>query len=349
MAGKAPSPVYVIYGSDEFLRSQYKSEMTSEALGDADPQMCMTEYDSSAELASVLDDLRTLPLLGSRRLVVVDRADDFISAHRQALEEYLASPCPTTSLMLLPRSFPGNTRLAKVVARIGVKADCAAPNAGKVASFIRDGAKSLGRQIDPPAADLMIQWLGNDLARVQSELAKLALYTEGRPTITVEDVSAVVVATAGITPWVLSDALAAGDVPVALDALDRLLTRSGEEYRVLGLIGWHLRRVLKAKQMQAAGRGEGEILKAVKVFGAGRAPFQQLLARCSLHEVCSDFRELIRADLAIKTGRNGKAALQCLVVALCRPINQIRPTGGPGAGIGHREMIDKGRRERQIG
>ncbi len=317
MVGQTPKPIYVIFGTDGFLRAQYRAELAAEVIGDADPQICLTQYDASADLAEVLDDLRTLPFLAPRRLVIVTDADEFVSAHRKKLETYLENPATTGSLMLLVKSFPSNTRLAKAVKKIGITADCSARNPQGVMTFIRDYAARLSRKIDRQAVDLLMQWLGNDLARVSSELDKLGLYTEGRPAITVDDIAAVVVATAGVSPWALTDALTAGNARSGLEVLESLLTTRGEEYRVLGLVGWHLRRVLKAKQMQAAGRGEQDIFRTVKVFGRGQSDFRRLLGRRSLQRLGQDFRQLIQTDLAMKTGRDAKAALQRLVVALC--------------------------------
>ncbi len=317
MADRKPKPIYVIFGVDAFLRDQYRAEITAEVLGDADPQTCLCAYEGSADLAAVLDDLRTLPLLGDRRLVVVSDADEFISAHREKLEAYLNAPSANGTLLLMAKSFPANTRLAKRVAKIGAKADCSPLRGNDVGGFIRRQATARGRRIGRPAEVLMAEWLGADRARIAGELDKLVSYTEGRDTITDDDVSAVVVATAGVNPFALADALAAGDAKAALGILERLLTQRGEEYRVLGLIGWHLRRAMKAKQMLAAGRGEIDVFKAVNIFSQSRQAYRRLLTGRSLARICGDFRELIRADLAIKTGRDGKAALQRLVVALC--------------------------------
>jgi DNA polymerase III subunit delta len=146
---------------------------------------------------------------------------------------------------------------------------------------------------------------------------KLALYTEGRGKITVADASAVVVATAEASPWAITDAITAGDARAALNALEGQLTQSGQEYRLLGLLGWHLRRALKAKHMQQAGLGEAEIFRTLKIFGQGQSALRRLLSRRGLEQMCGDFRRLIQADLAMKTGTDTKAALQSLIVSLC--------------------------------
>ena len=61
-----------------------------------------------------------------------------------------------------------------------------------------------------------------------------------------------------------------------------MLTRPGEEFRVLGMIAWHLRR--------SAGRTGGS---------------------------AGDFRTVLTADLALKTGAPPLATMQLLVARLC--------------------------------
>ncbi len=317
MTDADPKPVYVLFGPDAFLRDAHLAEIREVVLGDADPQLCLSRFESNTDLATVLDELRTLPFLAERRLVIVEDADEFVTANRQALEDYLDAPAATGTLVLLAGSWRSNTRLAKRVAQIGQAFDCSAPTAKTVGTFIRDRAKALGRTIDRDAIELLAQWSGTDLGRLAGEMEKLALYTQGRSTITTQDVSAIVVAAGGVNPFALTDALAAGDAQAALTTLDGLLVQRGDEFRTLGLITMHLRKVLKAKQMQAQGQREFDIFKAVRVFGPGQGPFRRLLASRDMPRVTQDFRQLIRTDLAIKTGRDPKAALQRLVVVLC--------------------------------
>ena len=209
-------PVYVLHGTDAFIRDELRGQITRNVLGQADPQICTSRFDAAAELPDVLDELRTLPFLGNRRLVIVDDADEFVSRHRDGLEKYLAAPSPTGTLVLIVASFPAGTRLYKVVQKVGLAMDCHPPKPAQVGALLRKRAKSLGRSFEPAALELLIQWVGPDMARACAELDKLVLYTDGRDTVTARDVGAVVVATAGGNPFALTDALTAGDAQAAL-------------------------------------------------------------------------------------------------------------------------------------
>src|SRR5438132_14136540 len=101
MPAKTPksnvAPVYVVHGPEAFLKRQALTEILDRLLAGSDRSLALNEYDGSGsvELASVLDDLRTLPFLSERRVVLVRDADAFLTRYRQELEEYLESPSPS--------------------------------------------------------------------------------------------------------------------------------------------------------------------------------------------------------------------------------------------------------------
>ena len=114
-------PIYVIYGADAFLRREALVMITHLVLGGADEHLAFSDYEGdSANLADVFDDLRTPPFLAERRLVAVKDADSFITRHRQALETYVTAPSDVGVLVLICRSFPSNTRLAKAAFPVGL-------------------------------------------------------------------------------------------------------------------------------------------------------------------------------------------------------------------------------------
>ena len=316
MTNAPVKPIYVLHGTDTFLRDAHRQEVLAAVVGDADPQTCVATYDATAELAEVLDDLRTLPFLAPRRVVIIRDADAFVSAYRQQLETYLESPVETASLVLLVSSWPKNTRLYKAVDKIGQAVDCSPPEKGDARSWLNESAARRGKTIAGDAAELLAEWVGQDRASLDNEVEKLAIYVGDREAITLADVSALVTSTAGPTPFALSDALTAGNSSSALTALGDMLTVRGEEFRTLGMIAWHLRRVVRAQQMVVGGQSADAAMRAVRIF-YNKPQFAQLLKRRPMAKLVRDFRRLLAADRAMKTGADATAALQQLVVGMC--------------------------------
>ncbi len=317
MSQATVQPVYALVGNDTFLQDAYRQEITQAVLGQADPQMALSTHDGTAELAAVLDDLRTLPFLAPSRLVIVREADAFVSAHRDALESYLDSPAEAGVLVLMVSSFPKNTRLAKKVAEIGTIYDCSSPDEADLAGWLKRNAAKRNKTIDRQGAQLLLEWIGNDLAALDQEVEKLSLYVDQRGEITAEDVATLVTASAGAEAFALPNALTEGNAAQALTILAQMLSARGEEFRTLGMIRWHLVRAIRAKQLIAAGRSSQEAMKAVKVFYRQASAFEAFLKRRSLDKLCGDFRRALAADRAMKSGTTAQADLQELVVSLC--------------------------------
>src|SRR5215216_3638960 len=85
----AAKPVYALVGSDAFLQLQKLGEVLKQLPADAQ----RTDVDGErAELAAVLDDLRSFAMFGGGKVVVVRSAEAFISRFREQLEEYCACP-----------------------------------------------------------------------------------------------------------------------------------------------------------------------------------------------------------------------------------------------------------------
>ncbi len=312
----ATKPIFVLLGQDAYLLDAARREVISSVLGEADPQTHLSQYDGTVELATVLDELRTLPFLAGRRVVMISPADDFVSANREVLERYLQSPSPHSVLVLEVASWNARARLGKLVARVGRIIDCTVPDTGSLARWIADAAGRRGKKIDRQAAELLEEWVGRDYALLDAEIEKLSLHAGSRQTLTAEDVSAVSSATAGPEAFALANALTTGDARAALEALGGMLTARGDEFRVLGLIGWHLRRVLAAAEKVRAGTPPPKALPGYLPPGPKQA-LLELIQRRSPASLAGDLRRLLRADLAMKSGANPQAALQELVVSLC--------------------------------
>ncbi len=316
MAGSSVKPIYVLFGNDTFLRDENRKKIISQLVGDADPQVCVGVFEATADLAQVLDELRTMPFLAPRRVVIVRDADAFVSAYRESIEKYLESPAQCGSLVLMVSSWPKNTRLYKAVAKVGEAIDCSEPDVRDLPRWLQSAAAKRDKKISRDAAELMAEWVGANLSALDSEIEKLATYVGDRKTITANDVGELVAATAGPEAFELTNALTESDPSRAIKALSGMLTVRGEEFRTLGMIAWHLRRALQAKQMISAGKSPDSVLRSVRVF-YNKPSFIAMLKRRPMKKMQADFRKLLYADLAMKSGTTPTAALQDLVVGLC--------------------------------
>src|SRR3954466_1819549 len=106
-------PVYALVGPDPFLQLQKLAGILKQL--PADVQRIDVDGER-AELADVLDELRSFAMFGGgHKLVVVRDADEFLSRFREQLEQYVAHPSSSATLVLRVSSLPSNQRIYKAI------------------------------------------------------------------------------------------------------------------------------------------------------------------------------------------------------------------------------------------
>ena len=222
-------PVYALVGADTFLQLQKLSEIVRELPVDAQ----RSDFDGeTAELADVLDDLRSFAMFGGGKLVVVREADAFVSRYREQLEDYLENPSTSATLVLRLSSLPATQRIHKRIAKVGSIEPCAPPK--DLAKWVVERAKTAHKlTVGLDAARALVDMIGDDLGRLDTELAKLALQADGGK-LSASDVAGNVVFQREREMWDLTNALAAGDAAEALKRWRQLVQNdSSAEFRAV--------------------------------------------------------------------------------------------------------------------
>ncbi len=324
------APAYAVCGAEAFLRQEAVADIVRRALGGADRRLAMSEYDGSGalELAVILDELRTLPFLAPRRVVVVREADRFITQYRPHLEDYIERPCETGVLVLECRSLPANTRLYKLIARTGQVIRCEAPKAYQLPEWVTaECPRRCGKTIEPRAAALLCQQIGPDLGLLDAELRKLALYAGDQPRITLADVEALVSFCREEKVWGILSAVAERNEAGALRQWEEVVqTDRAAEARAVAGIAYTVRRLLQARLALEAGTSLKDIGRTLGVWDERRLRAE--LAAFTTDQVEQMLCELLEADVAAKTGRlSVRAAIESFIVRMCRRSQARRATG----------------------
>lgn len=293
--------VYAITGADRFLR-QAALERLLAKLGSALDEMGPTRVDgSTAELADVLDEVRTASLLGDSRVVIVDDADEFVSKHRERLERYCAQPSSTGVLILLCNSMPANTRLYKIIKKSGdvIKVETPAKRA-MTDWVIQHAERAYDKRIAWRVAEALRHSTGDLPGLLDAELSKLATYVGARDTIESSDLDAVTGRHREEKVFAVIDHVLSGHTAGALEMWEQVLAtnRAASAPAVaVGGLAAALRRWLQARRMMDAGRSLGEVAKTVWIPEAERH-----LARVSTGELEALQRDLLTAELSSRSG-----------------------------------------------
>src|SRR5262249_7545179 len=143
-------------GDEAFLQRRVMAALRTLVLGREEGFNLSTHAGEKAAWGAVLDDLQTLPLLGPRRLVVVEGADPFVTRERPRLEKYVTEhppggAAPAGVLVLQLHSLPSNTKLAKLLGDAGA-ISCKAPRAEELPRWCAEWATAAHAKTLPTAA-----------------------------------------------------------------------------------------------------------------------------------------------------------------------------------------------------
>ncbi len=133
-----PQGVCVLFGDESFLKRHVLAQLKEVVLSGDDAEFSISEFGGSdVALRDVTDALSTRALFGGgRHLVVVGEADDFVSANRPALEDYVKRTHTASVLVLDVKQWPATTRLYKALAETGLQIECRFPPPAKLQKWL---------------------------------------------------------------------------------------------------------------------------------------------------------------------------------------------------------------------
>ena len=313
--------IYVIAGKEPSLVGTAWHELLDRLL---EPAQRMTGLGSvegdAAAISDVLDELRTVPFLTDRRVVVVQEADGFISRYRELLEKYFENPSSTGVLVLLVSSWPKTTRLAKRLPAVGKLIEITPPKRSELPRLVAQYAQDThGKKLDREAADLLIELAGESLPQLHNEVDKLALFARQEKVITVAHIESLTGHHRIYDAFEVIDAMTAGDTGRAVTRLRNMFEGDrNAEYTAVGAFAFHLRRMFQAKALLEKRVNPTQIAAQLRIWGNKDRFFAQL-QRTTLSRIGVFLEELAAVDYATKTGQaQTPTAIEQLVLKLAR-------------------------------
>jgi len=311
--------VYVIAGKDDALVGTRCQELLDALLDPAQRMTGLLSIDGAeAEIAGVLDELRTVPFLTDRRVVAVRGADRFVSAHREALERYFDKPSSTGVLVLAVSTWDARTRLAKKLPKVGKLIDASPPKRRELPAHLTQYALDKYKvRLARDAAGMLVELGGEELAQLYSEVDKLVIYARGEKTVTAGHVESLIGHHRIYGAFEVIDAVIEGNASRAVERLRNMFEGDkNAEYTAVGAFAFHVRRMFNAKSLLEKGTPQRTVASQLRIWGNQKRFFAQL-RRISLVQIGSLLEQLAGIDYAVKTGRSrAPVAIEQLVLKL---------------------------------
>ncbi|MBH1989204.1 MAG: DNA polymerase III subunit delta [Myxococcaceae bacterium] len=245
---------------------------------------------------------RQHPFMAKERLLLLKDAETLKEEHLPALQQYLLEKNPTTVLVLIFEQIDFRQKIPKLL-----DASCDLyrfdhPKDREMASIIRMRAQTRGLRLNPDAVQQLQLELGPNLLLLDRALEKLELAYQDH-VVTAEQVFEQVAQISYEDAFVLARAILMGNRSQVAKSLAHLKAAQEVPLRLLGVLAWQFRVVLRARLMLDEGETAQEVGSKLHLFG-DRLDFALRMAKqLDADRQIERLTSLLKLDKSLKSSR----------------------------------------------
>jgi len=320
-----------LYAPEAYLLRQALQTLIARVLDPASRAFNLSHVSAlETPMADILAMARALPMLASRRVVIVrdldkkwrarehaEEARD-LPAEQAALIEYLKHPVPTTTLVFIFEHVDRRLTIVTALLKACTIVECRRLSEREALEWVKDHVRRQQAVIEEAAATALVGLVGPDLTLLAAELEKLLTFAGERRMIARSDVEQLVVRHREHSNFELADWILARRPAAAWRILRRQLEAGEEPVKLLGAIASVYRRMLLAKELMARGAPSADVARAAGLPLSAAGKFNEHVRRIPREEIVAGLRQIARADEALKNSLGPPdAQLELLVYRLC--------------------------------
>lgn len=136
----------------------------------------MVLYGRDVTVEDIVSNAKRYPMMSEKQVVIVKEAQD-LSRTIENLVSYVENPQPSTILVICfkYKTLDKRKKLSKLIEKNGILFESKKLYESQMPDWIRRVLAGKGHTITPKAAIMLVEFLGNDMSKVNNELEKLQL------------------------------------------------------------------------------------------------------------------------------------------------------------------------------
>ena len=169
-------PVYLLMGDEPYYIDEITDMLVSTVLPEEEKDFNQTiRYGMETDVASVITMARSFPMMSDYQLIVIKEAQNLSKI--EELEVYAKNPLHTTVLVLNYKNgtLDKRKKLYAEIDKNGIVFESKKIPEYKIPAFISSYMQQKGLTIDAKSAQMLSDYLGNDLSKLTNEIAKLLI------------------------------------------------------------------------------------------------------------------------------------------------------------------------------
>ncbi|MGB0982144.1 MAG: DNA polymerase III subunit delta [Winogradskyella sp.] len=171
-------PIYFLMGEEAYYIDKISDYIETHVLEDSEKGFNqMVLYGRDISIDDIVSNAKRYPMMAERQVVIVKEAQD-LSRTIEKLVEYAKNPQPTTVLVLSYKYKKLDKRKAlykTITKNGGVVFESKKLYDNQVADWIRRVLSGSNYTISPKAAQMLVEFLGTNLSKIDNELSKLKI------------------------------------------------------------------------------------------------------------------------------------------------------------------------------
>lgn len=315
---ESPQPLYLLLGTERFLRHTAARSITEAALRGT----LLREFNDSSfslqrdSVQSAIAAAEQLPMMSERRAVRIRDFGRLRESDEETLIRYLNNPAPQTTMIFIADDLDKRKKATKSLLDNCVVVDFPTLKDAEAKAWARTRLKELKVTADDAVLSEIIGLVGTDIQTLFNEIDKLASAVADTGRITPEVIDELIGRSRELSNFELGDHLLANNRKRALETLHRLLDDGAEPVMLIGLIAGNYHRLALAKSLLAKG-GREEVFRNVSLPPFKRDAYIANLQRNDAAKIARGLQLTAAADLAIKTSQaTPRLQLEMLVCEL---------------------------------
>lgn len=182
------SPIYLFMGDEPYYIDELTNLLASTVLPEEERDFNQTIlYGMETDVASVVTMARSFPMMSEHQLIIIKEAQNLSKI--EELEVYAKNPLQSTILVLNYKNgtLDKRKKLSAAIEKNGVIFESKKIPEYKIPAFISSYVQTKGLTADQKSAQMLADYLGNDLSKLTNEIAKLLLaIPQGQTRITAD-------------------------------------------------------------------------------------------------------------------------------------------------------------------
>lgn len=168
-------PIYFLMGEEPYYIDKISDYIKDTILDESEKGFNQTVmYGRDVAIEDIVGAAKRFPMMADKQVIIVKEAQD-LSRTIEKLTSYAENPQPSTVLVLnyKYKKLDKRKKLYKAVQKIGLIYESKRLYENQVADWIRRVLGGKKFQVEPKAAQMLVEFLGTDLSKINNELEKL--------------------------------------------------------------------------------------------------------------------------------------------------------------------------------